>query len=1109
MPRKCIVTLIVLLFALLTTMAAFGADDLYWPQSEYDKIEKRIMDNVPVVTDSGGVYKFTVMENNLRREITYSVKLTDFAPRTSEEQFISARPAGTGTGSILNKRNVEDWTWAFRAALQDVADKGGGTVVVPTRAEPYITGAIRFRGDNTRIHLEDGAQISFIRNLQYGTDSALRTEPTTMLPPITPANFDDWYPQEKTRFECRDFYGYSPLIYAYKLKNLAITGAGHGGKDAVTGDGRLAGSDGDIDGNDFADGYIAPTGPISIIDGSANPYNMRTYTATAPVYADDNTTVLVPAGTTASHNIDPATGKAVLAGTPGSVNYSTWITNLMNAWAPISDRKIPDLVPLDTPGLTDAQKEYRYFRRVNAYRVTFVEPHECQNVLISDFYIRNSPFWEVHPQYSQNVRVKGMHINSHGGNNDGCNPDSSQYVLIEDCIFNTGDDCIAIKCGRDNDAYQDWNMPSTHIIVRNNLMKDGHGGMVSGSEMGGGVEWVFSHNNVYDSPNLFFGLRVKTNSSRGGYVRNIYIKDTEVKALMAAFATINFYYDNDSDTRVPTTSDIYISNCYSPAGGFTNKPKLGLIMAKQYGHSPISGFHFKDCRFDGFYQSPNNPDNPNRPVTNLICVEEGGIQYDNVTVNGQLYQPPRKSSQIKSLIFTNVSDDNDVRVIAKPEDIRDLINESRANTSMRWNISVVAKVDGFEYKGKRYNITDTIENSTYTGPLSGGTGVQEHYNGGTLYTTGRSPYISDDDKVFPYYKVSGMPAYEAFVRVNSRHTIGTTNNVNDWGTNVETYDVGPNFVIDLRTPGRVASMGNNEYLIKLRDNVDMGNPYAIRTGVITLNKVEVVLRNALYTDDQDFVFYSALPRIIGTKINAYKNFFVVDFDRPLTNADIADLDFKLQTSELEAVTLASSGQWSADGRSVSFAIAGAVDSNEKYTLDAFDPTSEVLSYRAVVPVFDPSSPPFSTDPKDIENVSDSDVSVNVTKNDKSITITVSNEYLNDGDSVWFFFIAKPSGAASAAEVHAIYAKVKESGTGSKVFDAEISHDDLKKAGLTRGTTYAIQYQGVDNENAKGQSKFGAEGGGFKFDSIIDLGGCNAGYGVIILLFAAAAALKKR
>jgi polygalacturonase len=916
---------------LLSAVSVSAADDPYWPQSIYNKIEKTILDNVPEVKDVNGQYIYETVDG----VFTYSVKLTDFAPRKSIEDVFSARPSGTG--SMLTRTEIDDWTWAFRAALQDVANHGGGTVVVPKGI--YTTGAIRYRGDNTRIHLENGAEIRFIRNLQYGTN--VRTEPTTMLPPVTPkeGEWDDWYPQEKTRYECRDLYGYSPLIYAYALKNIALTGAGNGGENSITGDGR----------NGTVDGSIIPEpgAPLSIINGMADSRHMRTFTATLPVYAADNTTVLAPTGTVMTHNINPATGQPILGTGGGSVNYSTWITNLMNAWMPIEDRKIPDLLPLDTPGLSDAQKASRNFRRVNQYRPTFIEPYECQNVLISDFYLNNSPFWELHPQYSQRVRISGLHINSHGGNNDGVDPDSSQYVLIEDCIFNTGDDCIAIKCGRDNDGYEPWNMPSTHMIIRNNMMKDGHGGMVAGSEMGGGVEWIFSHNNQYDSPNLYWGLRVKTNSSRGGYVRHIYLKDTVALALEGGLVKLNAYYDNDSDTRVPSFSDIYISNFSTPKEGFTSPPNLGFLVGKQYGSSPISGIHFKDCDFRGFRQSPDSAAHPNRPVNNVICVADGGIEYDNVLIDGELYQPPEKSSIINSLIFTKSSDPSDVRVISKPEDIEALINESRAagSTGMNWDISIVAKVEGYEYKGKHYNISDTIANSTFVDTWAGSN--HAYRNGMTANVDG--PNIRYADTQFPYYRVNGMPAYEAFVRVNTNFP------ANDWYVTSGTWDGGPCYVVDLRMPNRVTPMkdvGDDVYLIKLRENVRMGTSQQLRPEVYTQNKVEVVLRNALYPEDQDFVFYSALPMITGTSIDAGKQLFKVGFDRPMNPkylSDLEGLDFKV-AADGTAVALEKTGVWSEDGKSISYKILETVDPDMYYTVDAFDPTSSVLSYRGQIPL---------------------------------------------------------------------------------------------------------------------------------------------------------------
>src|SRR5260370_12758657 len=115
--------------------------------------------------------------------------------------------------------------------------------------------------------------------------------------------------------------------------------------------------------------------------------------------------------------------------------------------------------------------------------------------------MRTPPMWEIHPVLSTNVTVRGVRISSHGPNNDGCDPESSRDVLIEDCIFDTGDDCIAIKSGRDNDGRR-VGVASENIIIRNCTMKDGHGGVGIGSEISGGSPNIIDDNCRMDCPNL-------------------------------------------------------------------------------------------------------------------------------------------------------------------------------------------------------------------------------------------------------------------------------------------------------------------------------------------------------------------------------------------------------------------------------------------------------------------------------------------------------------------------------------------------------------------------------------------------------------------------------
>ena len=150
--------------------------------------------------------------------------------------------------------------------------------------------------------------------------------------------------------------------------------------------------------------------------------------------------------------------------------------------------------------------------------------------------------WEIHPVLCRNVTVRGVKINSHGPNNDGCDPESCRDVLIESCMFDTGDDCIAIKSGRNADGRR-INVPSENIIIRNCEMHDGHGGVTVGSEISGGCWNVFADDCRMDSPHLDRALRLKNNAMRGGVLEHIYMRDVTVGQVADSVLSIDFFYE--------------------------------------------------------------------------------------------------------------------------------------------------------------------------------------------------------------------------------------------------------------------------------------------------------------------------------------------------------------------------------------------------------------------------------------------------------------------------------------------------------------------------------------------------------------------------------------
>jgi polygalacturonase len=257
----------------------------------------------------------------------------------------------------------------------------------------------------------------------------------------------------------------------------------------------------------------------------------------------------------------------------------------------------------------------RVFGEGDFLRPQFIQPYKCRNVLIEGVRIVNSPMWEVHPVLCTNVTVRRVHIATHGPNNDGCDPESCRDVLIEDCYFDTGDDCIAIKSGRNEDGRR-VNVPTENVIIRGCQMKDGHGGVTIGSEISGGVRNVFVEKCTMDSPNLDRALRFKNNAARGGTLEHIYMRDVTVGQVADAVLSIDFYYEEgQKGTFVPVVRDVEMRNVTS------RKSNYG-VYARAYEKSEISNLRFIDCTFDGVAKG-----NVVERVT--------GVSVQNFRVNGQ------------------------------------------------------------------------------------------------------------------------------------------------------------------------------------------------------------------------------------------------------------------------------------------------------------------------------------------------------------------------------------------------------------------------------------------------------------------------------------------
>jgi polygalacturonase len=291
------------------------------------------------------------------------------------------------------------------------------------------------------------------------------------------------------------------------------------------------------------------------------------------------------------------TGDGILDGNCDCEHWWPWKGRTNCGWSkgdPSQDAARNKLMAM---GDRDVPVKERVFGEGSFLRPDFFQPIHCKNVLVEGVTFINSPMFEVHPVYCTNVIVRNIRILSHGPNNDGCDPDSCKDVLIEGCTFDTGDDCIAIKSGRNRDGRR-IAMPSENIVIRNCEMKDGHGAVTIGSEMSGGVRNVYAEGCKLNSPNLNEAFRFKTNAMRGGTIENIYFRNMDIGQVSDAILQIDFNYEEGPNgPERPLVRNIDIRDVTSHKSkyalnvrGFANAP----IQNINIGHSNFSGVASED-----------------------------------------------------------------------------------------------------------------------------------------------------------------------------------------------------------------------------------------------------------------------------------------------------------------------------------------------------------------------------------------------------------------------------------------------------------------------------------------------------------------------------------
>ena len=316
------------------------------------------------------------------------------------------------------------------------------------------------------------------------------------------------------------------------------------------------------------------------------------------------------------------TGEGTLDGQASSQNWYRWVPKAVWGWHKGMPHQGPDSQKLRAQGEAGVPVAQRVYGAGHYLRPHFIEPHSCTNVLIEGVTVRNSPFWTIHPMLSRSVTIRDVTVASQGPNDDGCDPESCNGVLIEGCHFDTKDDCIAIKSGRGRDGLRRA-APSQNIVIRDTRVSRGGGGVAIGSEEAGDVNNVYVDGLTGDDPRLSTGVLIKALSTYGaGTVEQIYMRNVRLAGVQNAVITMTYYYGGvpENGPYRPTFRDISFSN-------FTCGRSRNALNLHGFPDHPIGPVQVSGCAFSGVSGQ------------GVVAQNVQGLQLTGTTVNGRPAHP--------------------------------------------------------------------------------------------------------------------------------------------------------------------------------------------------------------------------------------------------------------------------------------------------------------------------------------------------------------------------------------------------------------------------------------------------------------------------------------
>ncbi|MFC9528989.1 glycoside hydrolase family 28 protein [Streptomyces sp. NPDC056975] len=491
-------------------------------------------------------------------------------------------PAATSSPLVFRSRQVWFYGDAINAAIKDCHKAGGGIVDVPAGAS---------RND-------DGAYYSGAINLLSGVNLHIDNGAVVK---FMRNKTNEYYPVVRTSYEGTDMYNFSPLIYSLHQHDIAVTGGG-------------------------------------TLDGQEDMWNWRPW---KKGYW----------GEPSVENKDPDSSY----GENGVLNQMNFEDVPIEQRIFTDDGQLPATIPVVDGGKVRQVPPPAGAKAMKStFRPQFIETNDSSEVLIEGVSIRNTPFWIVHPLSSTNVLIRGLDIYSDktkdfevkGWNNDdGVDPESSRNVVMEDNHITVSDDGAAIKSGRNVNG-REHRAPSEDVIIRDSVYNNDGGNSAAismGSEMSGSIRNVFIHDNVFKGPGLAMALKIKTNSTRGGAVENIYMRRCVLQQATSGLVQLDGNYPEtvpfpNADAFDPTIRNIYIDRVDTALAMTPGKTTFSLSSAAS--RSPVENVYYRDSVFHtnstlqaGFAKNKNMK---NFVVQNVTYIDPGTgatTRYDTTPLN--------------------------------------------------------------------------------------------------------------------------------------------------------------------------------------------------------------------------------------------------------------------------------------------------------------------------------------------------------------------------------------------------------------------------------------------------------------------------------------------